>query len=122
MPRSPRVVDLFCGAGGLSRGFEDAGFEVVASVDIEQKFEETFNKNHMNPVFRVADLSDGMPEAIKEKSVDLVIGSPPCQGFSDARGSREAKDAGQQVRNNLPFDFVKVVEHLQPKFALMENV
>ncbi len=122
MKRAPRVVDLFCGAGGLSRGFEDAGFEVVASVDIEQRFGETFNKNHKNPVFHVADLSGGVPESIKARDVDLVIGSPPCQGFSDARGSREEKSAGHKVRNNLPFDFIKVVEYLQPKIALMENV
>ncbi len=122
MKRAPRVVDLFCGAGGLSRGFEDAGFEVVASVDIEQRFGETFNKNHKSPVFHVADLSGGVPESIKARDVDLVIGSPPCQGFSDARGSREEKSAGHKVRNNLPFDFIKVVEHIQPKIALMENV
>ncbi|MBN2151765.1 MAG: DNA cytosine methyltransferase [Candidatus Lokiarchaeota archaeon] len=122
MPRPPRVVDLFCGAGGLSRGFEDAGFEVVASVDIEPRFEETFNKNHKNPVFRVADLSDGLPASIEKGVVDVVIGSPPCQGFSDARGSREARNAEQEARNNLPLDFVRVVEQLRPKVALMENV
>jgi DNA-cytosine methyltransferase len=122
MNRSPRVVDLFCGAGGLSRGFEDAGFEIVASVDIEHKFQDTFNKNHKNPVFHVADLSRSVPESIKARDVDLVIGSPPCQGFSDARGSREEKSEGHKVRNNLPFDFIKVVEHLRPKIALMENV
>ncbi len=122
MSQKPRIVDLFCGAGGLSRGFEDAGFQVVASVDIEKRFKETFNRNHISSVFNVADLSEGIPEAIKAHKVDLVIGSPPCQGFSDARGCREAINEEQKIRNNLPFDFIKVVEHIQPKIALMENV
>ncbi|MHA1785011.1 MAG: DNA cytosine methyltransferase [Candidatus Helarchaeota archaeon] len=116
------LVDLFCGAGGLSRGFEDAGFEIKLALDKEEKFKDTFNKNHEKPVFKTMDLYEFISESTKNLKVDLVIGSPPCQGFSDARGCRKEKNEKHKKRNYLPFSFIEIVEALNPNIAIMENV
>ena len=116
------AIDLFCGAGGFSKGFEEAGFNIIASYDIVAKFKETYNKNHKKPVYTIFDLSKGIPENIKDIKIDVIIGSPPCQGFSDARGCRVPKNEEEFKRNSLPLDFIKIVEYAKPKIALMENV
>lgn len=117
-----KVIDLFCGAGGLSRGFEDAGFNIVLGIDINEQFKDTFNKNHKKSVFQKADLSEDILDIINCKNIDLLIGSPPCQGFSKARGCRKEKNHDHIKRNNLPFDFIRIVGNLKPKISLMENV
>ncbi|MHA1248592.1 MAG: DNA cytosine methyltransferase [Candidatus Helarchaeota archaeon] len=122
MPKKYKIIDLFCGVGGFSKGFEEAGFNVIASYDIEMKFKDVYNRNHKKPVYTIFDLSKGIPNGIKDIKVDVIIGSPPCQGFSDARGCRAVKSEEESKRNNLPFDFIKIVENIRPKIALMENV
>ena len=111
------AVDLFCGAGGFSAGLEAAGIDVVVGVDIADHALATFETNHAaTPINH--DLSDGLPAEIREEAVDIVFGSPPCQGFSDARGERSLDDE----RNQLVFAFIQAVAELQPRYVLMENV
>lgn len=116
------VIDLFCGAGGFSFGFEKGGFNILAGYDIEPKFQETFNLNHNNSLYIVGDLSEGIPKNINHPKIDVIIGSPPCQGFSDARGNRNPKNEKHELRNNLPIDYINIVQDIRPKIALMENV
>lgn len=114
-------IDLFCGCGGLSLGFEKAGINVLVGIDAWQDAITTFNYNHINSKGICADLSTLEPSEIEKelngKSVDLIIGGPPCQGFSVA-GKRIVDD----VRNKLYKNFVRFVEYYKPKAFMMENV
>lgn len=111
------IIDLFCGAGGLSRGFEEAGFEVIG-VDFDKTSLKTWEDNHEGECFQY-DLSKTNPSDIfNDYNVEGIVGGPPCQGFSDARGSRDISDK----RNSLVYIFKDFVEHHSPEFFLMENV
>lgn len=114
-------IDLFCGCGGLSLGFEKAGINVLVGIDAWQDAITTFNYNHKNSKGICADLSTLEPSEIEKelngKSIDLIIGGPPCQGFSVA-GKRIVDD----VRNKLYKNFVRFVEYYKPKAFMMENV
>lgn len=118
---SLNCIDLFCGCGGLSLGFEKAGFNVLLGIDAWQDAITTFNYNHKNSKGICADLSTLNPEEIEKelngKTVDLIIGGPPCQGFSVA-GKRIVDDE----RNKLYKNFVRFVEYYKPKAFMMENV
>lgn len=125
MDKKYTVVDLFCGAGGLSKGFLDAGYEVVLGVDFNDKALETFEENHDNAKAMKLDLfnHENINEIInylniKNKSnIDVLVGGPPCQGFSVA-GPRDMNDK----RNNLYLAMVKLAQKLQPNVVLLENV
>lgn len=114
-------IDLFCGCGGLSLGFEKAGINVLVGIDAWQDAITTFNYNHKNSKGICADLSTLEPSEIEKelngKSVDLIIGGPPCQGFSVA-----GKHIVDDVRNKLYKNFVRFVEYYKPKAFMMENV
>ena len=114
-------IDLFCGCGGLSLGFEKTGINVLVGIDAWKDAITTFNYNHKNSKGICADLSSLNPdEIVKElcgKTVDLIIGGPPCQGFSVA-GKRIVDDE----RNKLYKNFVRFVEYYKPKAFVMENV
>ena len=79
-------IDLFCGAGGLSAGFNRAGFQNVFSVEFNPEFAKTYRRNFPSHKLLVEDICDISNERIKEligdKEVDVIIGGPPCQGFS----------------------------------------
>lgn len=117
----PTVIDLFCGCGGLSLGFEMAGYDILLGVDSWKDALKTFEHTHHNSKALLADLFKEQPEDIKNKTginkVDVIIGGPPCQGFSIA-GKRIVDDE----RNQLYKSFVSFVEFFQPKVFLMENV
>lgn len=114
-------IDLFCGAGGMSSGFEDAGFRSVIAIDCWQDALDTYRFNKPEANTLCADLSKVKPEDIKKEycisSVDVIIGGPPCQGFSIA-GKRIIDD----VRNKLYKSFVNFVDVFRPKVFVMENV
>ena len=112
-----KAIDLFCGAGGFSNGFEQAGVDVCYGVDINEAALETFEQNHDAEAV-CWDISTGVPESLATIDVDIVFGSPPCKGFSDARGSRQLDDE----RNKLVFSFIQWVAELQPEYVMMENV
>ena len=117
------VIDLFCGCGGLSKGFEMAGYNIVGGVDFNKEAIETFNKNFTNAKGICGDILNLSEAEIKEKfgnikDVDVIIGGPPCQGFSSANRNRIEDDP----RNKLFFQFVKFVDIIQPKAIVIENV
>ncbi|MDU7114180.1 MAG: DNA cytosine methyltransferase [Peptoniphilus harei] len=119
-----KVLDLFCGAGGLSRGFIDAGFEVVLGVDFDQNALNTFKLNHDGAEAMSLDLFkeeniNVITGFLKENNhtIDVLIGGPPCQGFSLA-GPREEGDE----RNRLYKEMVRLAGLIKPKVVLIENV
>ncbi|TAE72651.1 MAG: DNA (cytosine-5-)-methyltransferase [Bacteroidetes bacterium] len=119
-----KYIDLFSGSGGFSLGFDKKGFQNVFSVDIEPNFCSTYKYNfpeHQLIQKDICDLSDSEILYLKEfDEIDVVIGGPPCQGFSMA-GSIGRKFI-DDPRNKLFKEFVRVVNIVQPKFFVMENV
>jgi DNA (cytosine-5)-methyltransferase 1 len=121
--RSPTVIDLFCGAGGFSLGAHQAGFKVIASVDIDEKLTSAYKSNFPRAKLLIADIStlqiDSLLKTANTATVDVdgVIGGPPCQGFSTI-GKRNAADP----RNALLRHFFRIVAGVRPKFFVMENV
>lgn len=117
------VIDLFSGCGGLSHGFAKAGFKVLLGVDNWDLSLKSFARNHPGAKTLQADMASISPEVvekltdIKPGMVDVVIGGPPCQGFSIS-GKRNPSDS----RNSLYLSFVQFVAHYKPKVFLLENV
>jgi DNA-cytosine methyltransferase len=111
-----KVLDLFCGCGGFSKGFLDAGSELVAGIDNEKRVHETFEHNHPNAEFICADLTTLDPAKWKGK-IDIVIGSPPCPNFSNAKADRDPAKGMILVR-----EFIRWVNTIQPKWWIGENV
>ena len=115
------VLDLFSGCGGMSLGFEQAGFNIKLGIDNCQDALATFESNHHDSKILNADLSQLNPSIIANNTfntdIDLVIGGPPCQGFSIA-GKRIIDDS----RNQLYRSFVRFVKYFKPKAFVMENV
>lgn len=121
MKNCKKVIDLFCGCGGFSKGFEDAGYEVAMALDSWEDAIQTFNINHKKPVGITKNIYDFTNDEIKEfaikNNVVGIIGGPPCQGFSMV-GKREANDK----RNTLYLQYVRFVEQVRPEFFILENV
>ena len=119
---SLRVLDLFCGCGGMSKGLEDSGLNIVAGLDIWDKAIESYRKN-FDHLSVCEDISKLAPETfdttykIGKDSIDILVGGPPCQGFSIA-GKRDKKDP----RNSLFMEYVKYLNYFNPKAFIMENV
>lgn len=118
------VIDLFCGCGGLSKGFELAGFNIVGGVDFNAPAVNTFNENFKNAKGVCCDLSEMDESKIKDlfgdlSNIDVIIGGPPCQGFSSAN---RYKIEGDDPRNKLFFEFVKFVDLANPDAVVIENV
>ncbi|MGD0697468.1 MAG: DNA cytosine methyltransferase [Terriglobia bacterium] len=123
-PRNrPTGVDLFCGVGGMSLGFEQAGFDVVAAVDFEPRHVETHSKNFPTCETVCADLSAISGAELRSKTgigdshIDVVFAGPPCQGFS-LIGKRLKNDP----RNLLLFDLARLIGELSPSYFAVENV
>ncbi len=117
----PIVIDLFSGCGGLSLGFVMAGFDVKLAIDNWEDALVTYRFNHKNTDTLNADLLNLDPAKVEQDfnlhEVDVIIGGPPCQGFSVA-GKRIIDDD----RNKLYKSFVRFVDHFKPKAFVMENV
>ena len=124
MRNETNYIDLFSGAGGMSLGFDQAGFNNVFSVDIEPKFCETYKTNFPKHNLIQKDISKLSNEEIKSlignQIIDVIIGGPPCQGFSMAGniGRKFIDDS----RNQLFKEFARIVEVVQPSYFVMENV
>ena len=122
---SLKVIDLFAGAGGLSQGFRDAGFDVISAVEINKNLSQTYKENFPKTKIFEEDIIKIKSKSLlaKHLSVDVVIGGPPCQGFSMS---------GKRIRNNGIFlndkrnvlfkEFVRIIKELKPKIFIMENV
>jgi DNA (cytosine-5)-methyltransferase 1 len=122
----PRLLDLFCGAGGLSVGFASAGYEIAAGVDYMPEAVASFEANHPGANGLVADLRETkLPEieAVCAGDVDVIVGGPSCQGFSTAGGlSKQAGREERDPRNALFEEYVRIVDHLRPSWIIFENV
>lgn len=115
----PNAVDLFCGCGGFSLGLREAGFKPVLAVDIDPDAIKTY-KHHFKGV--VALQSDVGSTAVKDclaklRNIDVVVGGPPCQGFSHLNVSHK-----QDKRNALPLTFVRLAASVRPRLIVMEQV
>ncbi|WP_283750941.1 DNA cytosine methyltransferase [Bacillus cereus] len=123
MKKKYNVIDLFSGCGGFSSGFERAGYHILLGVDIWSDALKTFQANHKEATILEADLSQLITEQLLKKinlpkeEIDVIIGGPPCQGFS-LSGFRDEQDP----RNQLYKAFVRTVKDIQPKIFVMENV
>ena len=119
----PTVVDLFSGIGGLSLGFEQAGLPITLAVDVEPLNVSGYHRNFPNVTAVCTDVSTTTGSALLSEvgldvgKVDLVIGGPPCQGFSMI-GARRVQDP----RNGLIFDFLRLCAEFQTEYFVMENV
>ena len=117
------LVDFFCGAGGLSLGFLQEGFNVKLANDIEDVCIQTYKYNHPElPSDKliqgdIKQIVDNIEDFI-EGEIDIVVGGPPCQGFSEANRQRVIDDP----RNKLYKYYIQAVEKIVPKFVVMENV
>ena len=112
-----RTIDLFSGCGGLSLGFETAGFEIVSAFDKWKEACDVYSANFTHPAFQI-DLSDVEDVGqFKEWKPDIIIGSPPCQDFSSA-GKRD-ESLG---RADLTISYARIVSKVKPEWFLMENV
>lgn len=121
MGKTFTVLDLFAGAGGLSIGFEKAGFKLVGATDFDKWSCQTLRLNHPDTAVIEGDItqltSKELKKAIGGQEVDVIVGGPPCQGFSQL-GKRIPDDP----RNKLLHEYFRVVQDLRPKFFVMENV
>ena len=123
----PKVLDLFCGAGGFSKGFDMSGFNISHSIDMNKVFIKTHKINFKESNSLSVDLNNFNPENLnlKKHHFDVIIGSPPCQTFSSiGQGKIKSlnKDIKKDIRNYLYSNFIKFVDFFQPKFFLLENV
>ena len=121
------AIDLFCGCGGLTLGLKQAGFAVVAAVDLASLAVKTYVANHPEvhvwqlDIRRLSVSEVQNTVGLREGDLDLLAGCPPCQGFSRVRtlnGSRSVDDN----RNTLVLEFLRFVEGLMPRTVMMENV
>jgi DNA (cytosine-5)-methyltransferase 1 len=121
--KRPIGIDLFCCAGGMSLGFEQAGIEVAAAADIEKIHTEVHKKNFPDCQVWCGDLSSVSGEQLREKvgiggkEIDVIFAGPPCQGFS-LIGKRNREDP----RNLLLFDLARLIVDLSPNYFVVENV
>ena len=120
-----KIIDCFCGAGGLSLGFERSDFEVVYAFDFAEDTIKTYKNNpqyHHGPAF-VRDIHKVSKASIEEDlghelgTIDVVIGGPPCQGFSVQRRGDD-----EDPRNELVLEYVRLLKEIKPKMFIMENV
>jgi DNA (cytosine-5)-methyltransferase 1 len=133
-PDQPKVIDLFCGAGGMSEGFASAGFTVAAAFDHDPMAVSTFAANLpgrvvctdidaiQDPASMLTDL-----EALGVSGIDVIIGGPPCQGFSQVGKARirslaEEEQARLLARNEMFQHYFRFVEAMRPAMFVMENV
>jgi DNA (cytosine-5)-methyltransferase 1 len=118
------AIDLFCGAGGLSEGFRQAGFTVLAGNDFDEVAGETYSATHLNAKFISGPVQDISAKRLLQVSglakgeLDCLIGGPPCQGFSVYNHKRGMHDS----RSHLFKEYLRLVDGLRPKWIVMENV
>ena len=115
------AIDLFCGAGGLSYGFEKAGVNILLGIDNDAMALKVFEKNHKNAKSICGDITqlhyNDIKELIGDTTIDLIIGGPPCQGMS-LSGPRKFDDP----RNKLYLSYIRFVQEIKPKAFVIENV
>ena len=114
------VGDLFAGVGGMSEGFKMAGFDIAFAVEFDKEIAMAYQKNHIGTDVHNVNISDIDVSELHKKhpNVDVIIGGPPCQGFSQ-KGQRLSLD---DPRNFLFQQYVRFVKEFMPKYFVLENV
>jgi DNA (cytosine-5)-methyltransferase 1 len=112
-----KVIDLFSGCGGMSLGFQNAGFNIVAAYENWKPALDTYKTNFSHPAYELDLASEEAKEIIKSHEPDLIIGGPPCQDFSIA-GKRDCFGD----RANLTNSFADIIDYVRPDIFVMENV
>ena len=123
--KAKNAIDLFCGCGGLSKGFELAGTKILIGCDKDKNFMETWKNNHKGVTITGSLTEDetkkliiqSIKKKLKGKKLDIIIGGPPCQGFSTAGWRLDGDD-----RNKLWNEYLDLVKVIRPKYFLIENV
>ena len=116
-----KVLDLFCGCGGISEGYALAGFDIAGGIDFNEYATITFQHNFKKAKVHNIDITTFPDSQIEEEygDVDVIVGGPPCQGFSSAnRWQKEMEDS----RNKLFFEYIRFVQKIHPKVIMIENV
>ena len=117
-----KSIDLFSGAGGFSIGFKKAGFHTIKAVEFDKDIANTYKKNNLEVKIYIDDIRNiDIENEFSENESDVIIGGPPCQGFSMA-GSRIRKNFIDDKRNYLFRYYFKIVQKVKPKMFIMENV
>lgn len=119
-----KVIDLFAGVGGLSSGFRKAGYDIVLANEIDKSISDSYKKNHPDTLMINDDIKNFLPylDELNDK-IDVIIGGPPCQGFSMAGARIRKKNAFlEDPRNFLFRNYFEVVQKVEPKYFIMENV
>jgi DNA (cytosine-5)-methyltransferase 1 len=128
--RSPTFIDLFAGCGGFTLGMERAGFKCLAAIDSNKEAIKVFRKNFPRvPHALKKNLTKFSPEHLAKRignvEIDVIVGGPPCQGFSTVR-QRDGSNSGPRIvedeRRHLYQEFLRYVKHFKPKVFVMENV
>lgn len=118
------AIDLFCGAGGLSEGFRQAGFHVLAGQDFDARAGATFSATHPEATFIGGPIQNVTPHSllkaagVKKGEIDVIVGGPPCQGYSVYNHQRSESDP----RAGLFREYLRIVDGIQPRWLVMENV
>lgn len=112
-----RLIDLFAGCGGMSLGFQNAGFEVIAAYDFWQAAIDIYKENFQHPIYKVDLSQKEISEELAAANPDIIIGGPPCQDFSIA-GKREFEGK----RANLTLIYSNIISAVKPRWFVMENV
>jgi DNA (cytosine-5)-methyltransferase 1 len=124
MTKAKTAIDLFCGAGGLSEGFRQAGFHVLAGQDYDEIAGRTFAATHREATFIGGPIQQVTSEqlldaaGIAKGELDVIVGGPPCQGYSVYNHQRGAQDP----RAGLFREYLRIVEGIMPRWLVMENV
>ncbi len=130
-PAVPKIIDLFCGAGGMSEGFVNAGFAVAVALDHDRFACETFAANIPSRVIctDISQIKDPATilDELEYTSIDVIVGCPPCQGFSTVGRARilsleEEKQRALLAHNELYQQYFRFIEQFRPAFFVMENV
>lgn len=125
--RKPIALDLFSGCGGLTLGLKQAGFEVLAAVELDPLAADTYRSNHRDVMLKEADIRAVSPLRLRRElnlqkgELDLLAGCPPCQGFSSLR-TRNGSARNRDRRNDLVDQMLRFAKTFEPKTIMMENV
>jgi DNA (cytosine-5)-methyltransferase 1 len=123
----PTAVDLFSGCGGLTLGLKQAGFNVLAAVELNDLAVQTYQSNHTDVVLKKDDIRKVSPLSLRRQlklekgDLDLLAGCPPCQGFSSLR-TRNGSKRNRDCRNDLVGQMLRFAKTFEPKAIMMENV
>lgn len=118
------AIDLFCGAGGLSEGFRQSGFHILAGQDFDEKAGATFVTTHREAKFIGGAIQNADPQQLlaaagkRRGEIDVILGGPPCQGYSVYNHQRGVSDP----RAGLFREYLRIVKGIQPRWLVMENV